>query len=109
MRVQGRFLDEILKLLFMLLFSVQIFHFLVEKGRLHMNRRYTDMKYSIVLDLKAKRACLPLPAGEDLAFAKKMAAIMRSNPELNVLGIIDQDDNIVEGYDNFINYLNSFK
>jgi hypothetical protein len=40
---------------------------------------------------------------------KEMAAIMRSNPELNVLGIIDQDDNIVEGYDNFINYLNSFK
>jgi hypothetical protein len=80
MRVQGRFLDEILKLLFMLLFSVQMFHFL-EKGCLHMNRRYTDMKYFIVLDLKAKRACLPLPAGEDLAFAKEMAAIMRSNPQ----------------------------
>ncbi len=66
------------------------------------------MKYYVVLDIKSEQAFLRIPAGEGLEFAKEMVELLITNPILHVLGIVDENNNVVLEINDFTRFLNTF-
>ncbi|MGN4528479.1 hypothetical protein ACTFQL_27620 [Bacillus cereus group sp. MYBK44-1] len=66
------------------------------------------MKYYIILDINWEQKFVRIPFEGDLEVAKEAVEIMLKNPIINVLGIVDEDNDIILQTNDFTGYFDSF-